>query len=48
MPPQSISKEILLEKYANGYEQNVDAVRRRVARALAAWLYRNPKRSGWF
>ena len=36
MPPQSISEEILLEKYAKGNEQNVDAVRRRVARALAA------------
>ena len=36
MPPQSISEEILLEKYAKGTEQNVEAVRRRVARALAA------------
>jgi ribonucleoside-diphosphate reductase alpha chain len=36
LPPQSISEEILLEKYAKGTEQNVDAVRRRVARALAA------------
>jgi len=36
MRPQSISEEILLEKYAKGNEQNVDAVRRRVARALAA------------
>jgi ribonucleoside-diphosphate reductase alpha chain len=36
MPPQAISGEILLEKYAKGTEQNVEAVRRRVARALAA------------
>ena len=36
MPPQSISEEILLEKYAKGGEQTIDAVRRRVARALAA------------
>ncbi len=36
MPPQAISEEILLEKYAKGTEQNVEAVRRRVARALAA------------
>ncbi len=36
LPPQLISEEVLLEKYAKGNEQNVDAVRRRVARALAA------------
>ena len=36
MTPQSISEEVLLEKYAKGTEQNADAVRRRVARALAA------------
>ena len=36
LPPQSISEEVLLEKYAKGSEQNVEAVRRRVARALAA------------
>jgi len=36
MPPQAISEEILLEKYAKGTEQNIDAVRRRVAHALAA------------
>jgi ribonucleoside-diphosphate reductase alpha chain len=36
MPPQSISEEVLLEKYAKGTEQSIEAVRRRVARALAA------------
>ena len=36
LPPQSISEEILLEKYAKGGEQTIDAIRRRVARALAA------------
>ena len=36
LPPQLISKEILLEKYAKGNEQTVAAVQRRVARALAA------------
>src|SRR5580765_297159 len=35
LPPQSISEEILLEKYAKGGEQTIDAIRRRVARALA-------------
>jgi len=35
-PPQSISTEVLIEKYAKGDEQTVEAVRRRVARALAA------------
>ncbi|TSA23121.1 MAG: ribonucleoside reductase, partial [Betaproteobacteria bacterium] len=33
---QDISTEVLLEKYAKGDEQTVQAVRRRVARALAA------------
>jgi ribonucleoside-diphosphate reductase alpha chain len=36
MSPQAISEEVLLEKYAKGDEQTIDAVRRRVARALAA------------
>src|SRR5262249_18756912 len=35
LPAQPISTEVLLEKYAKGDEQNVDAVRLRVARALA-------------
>ena len=35
MPAQAISVEVLLEKYAKGDEQDVDAVRARVARALA-------------
>ena len=36
LAPQSISTEVLLEKYAKGNEQSIEAVRRRVARALAA------------
>ncbi len=46
LPPQSISEEVLLEKYAKGAEQNVDAVRRRVARALAA-VEAPAARAGW-
>ena len=33
---QQVSEDVLLEKYAKGEERNVDDVRRRVARALAA------------
>src|SRR5271169_5725445 len=36
MPPQAIAEDVLLEKYAKGDERTADAVRRRVARALAA------------
>ena len=36
LPPQQVSIDVLLEKYAKGDEQTVDDVRRRVARALAA------------
>ena len=36
LAPQSISTEVLLEKYAKGSEASVEAVQRRVARALAA------------
>ena len=35
-PAQSIAIEVLLEKYAKNGEQTIEAVRRRVARALAA------------
>ncbi len=36
LPEQPISQEVLLEKYAKGDEDSIDAVRLRVARALAA------------
>ena len=36
LPPQQVSIDVLLEKYAKGDEQTVEEVRRRVARALAA------------
>lgn len=36
LPPQPISAEVLLEKYAKGDERTLDEVRLRVARALAA------------
>ena len=35
-PAQAISEEVLLEKYAKGEERSIDAVNRRVARALVA------------
>ncbi len=35
MPPQSISEEVLLEKYAKGEEKTIAEVNQRVARALA-------------
>ena len=36
LPPQQVTLDVLLEKYAKGEERNVEDVRRRVARALAA------------
>jgi len=36
LPPQQVSLDVLLEKYAKGDEKTVDDVRRRVANALAA------------
>ena len=36
LPPQPVSEEVLLEKYAKGDERNAEAVFIRVARALAA------------
>jgi ribonucleoside-diphosphate reductase alpha chain len=36
LPEQPISQEVLLEKYAKGDENSIDAVRLRVARALAS------------
>ncbi|MBT9599247.1 MAG: ribonucleoside-diphosphate reductase, adenosylcobalamin-dependent [Vitreoscilla sp.] len=36
LPPQDISAEVLVEKYAKGGENTIDEVRTRVARALAA------------
>ena len=36
LPEQSISRDVLLEKYAKGGEKTAEEVRARVARALAA------------
>ena len=35
MPPQELSMDVLMEKYAADHETGIDDVRRRVARALA-------------
>ncbi|MCW7537228.1 adenosylcobalamin-dependent ribonucleoside-diphosphate reductase [Aquabacterium sp. A7-Y] len=44
--PQPLSQEVLLEKYAKGDERSADAVRERVARALAA-VEAPEQRAGW-
>ena len=36
LPPQPVSEEVLIEKYAKGEERDADAIFSRVARALAA------------
>jgi ribonucleoside-diphosphate reductase alpha chain len=36
IPPQQVSLDVLLEKYAKGDERNIEDIRRRVAKALAA------------
>ena len=46
LPPQAISEDVLLEKYAKGGERTADDVRRRVARSLAA-VERPEKRALW-
>jgi ribonucleoside-diphosphate reductase alpha chain len=43
LPPQQVSLDVLLEKYAKGEERSIEDVRRRVARALAA-VERDPAR----
>lgn len=43
LPPQQVTLDVLLEKYAKGGEKTVEEVRRRVARALAA-VERDPAR----
>ena len=36
LPPQQVSIDVLIEKYAKGDERSIEDVRLRVARALAA------------
>jgi ribonucleoside-diphosphate reductase alpha chain len=43
LPPQQVSLDVLLEKYAKGDERTVEDVRRRVAKALAA-IEKDPSR----
>jgi len=46
LPPQPISAEVLIEKYAKGDELTVQDVRLRVARALAR-VEAEPVRAEW-
>ena len=46
LPPQEISGEVLVEKYAKGDERSVTEVRQRVARALAA-VEAEDRRAHW-
>ncbi|HSV61280.1 MAG TPA: adenosylcobalamin-dependent ribonucleoside-diphosphate reductase [Variovorax sp.] len=46
LPPQAISQDVLLEKYAKGGERSIDDVRRRVARAVAQ-AEKAEQRSQW-
>ena len=46
LPPQRISEDVLLEKYAKAGDTNVDDVRRRVANALAL-VERSDARERW-
>lgn len=46
LPPQAISEEVLLEKYAKGDERSMADVQRRVARALAQ-VEAPEQRSAW-
>ena len=46
LPPQAISRDVLLEKYAKDQETSIDDVQRRVARALAA-IEQPDRRAHW-
>lgn len=46
LPPQPISQEVLLEKYAKGAERSIDDVRRRLAHAVAQ-VEKPEQRTAW-